>query len=265
MPAQPVVSSTYKRLKKERDEPKARIALTALLSATGGKNVSKSSVYGYKHVWIGSQRFAYNKDKPLSKALIKEMFNQTYVSYDVEMTKGERRRHRERQSKLTYNQDSAKQYEVFRSTKMALQVFKELKPAELTEGLSSLKNSTGSIVFTEINGSGFKGLNQVLRTPVLDIIKKFMKANGAVKASLDVDFMVRDQRNSEDSLFPTRTRQYEFLTEEDVKVGLVQMIAETRIDFENKDLKKSGLILKKIQQMTLHYAKYVPLKGWIVY
>ncbi len=75
MAPQPVVSSTYKRLKKAWDEPKAQKALTALLAATGGKNDSKSSVYGYKHVWIGSQRFAYNKDKPLSKTLIKEMLN----------------------------------------------------------------------------------------------------------------------------------------------------------------------------------------------
>ena len=51
------------------------------------------------------------------------------------------------------------------------------------------------------------------------------------------------------------------LTEEDLKVGLVQMIAETKMDFENKDLKKSGLILNKIEKMTLHYIKHVPLNA----
>jgi len=41
----------------------------------------------------------------------------------------------------------------------------------------------------------------------------------------------------------------------------MQMIAETKINFENKDLKKSGLLFKKIDHMTLHYVKYVPLKA----
>jgi len=51
------------------------------------------------------------------------------------------------------------------------------------------------------------------------------------------------------------------LTEQDLKVVLVRMIAETRMDFENKELKKSGLKLMKVEQMSLRYSKYVPLKG----
>ena len=240
MSPQPVVSTTFKRLKKDWNEAKAKKALTDLLRDTGGKNVSKSTVGGYNHVWINSTRYAYNPMKPLSKPLIKAMFDQSYVSYNVEMTKGERKKHRDRQANLTYNREDAKQYEVFKSSKKALQVFKELKPAELSEGMSSLKNSTGSIVFTNINGSSLKGLNQILRTPVIESIMGYMKTHGSVKLQLDVIFVVKDVREKEESNFPTRTRQYEVLTEQDLKVSLAKMISETKMDFENKDLEKSG-------------------------
>ncbi len=256
-----MVSTTFRRLKREWNEEKAKKELRELISETGGRNVSRVSKFGYKDVWVGSQRYRYNPDKPLSKPLIKAMFDQTYVSYNVEMTKGQRKRHRDRQSKLEYTKESAKQYEVFKSTKKALQVFKELKPAEIGEGLSSLKNSTGSITFSNISGSSLKGLNQILRAPVVETLRNYIKKHGAIKINLDVDFEVQDLKDKELTLFPTRTRQYEFLTEEDIKVGLVQMVARTKMNFENKDLKRSGLILKKIEHMTLHYAKYVPLKA----
>jgi len=181
MAPQPVVSSVFKRLKKEWTQEKARTALRELLDETGGKNVSKSTIGGYRQIWIGSQRYAYHPSKPLSKPLVKAMFNQSYVSYNVEMTKGERKRHRDRQAKLTYNKEAAKQYEVFRSTKKALQVFKEMKPAEVSEGMSSLANRTGHIVLSNLSGSNLKGLNQLLSTPVLDIPNKYMNSHGSIK------------------------------------------------------------------------------------
>ena len=235
MSPQPVVSTVFKRLKREWNEDKARRALNKLIEDRGGRNVSTTTRGGYHDIWVDSTRYAYHPTKSLSKPLTKAMFNQSYVSYNVEMTKGERKRHRDRQSKLTYNKEDAKQYEVFRSTKKALKVFKELKPAELSEGMSSLKNSTGSITFTNINGRSLKGLNQILRAPVLDILNNYMKTHGSIKLQLDVDFRVKDVKADDESIFATRTRQYEMLTEEDLKVGLVQMIAETKMDFENKD------------------------------
>ena len=63
---------------------------------------------------------------------------------------------------------------------------------------------------------------------------------GRSRANLDVDFEVQDLKDKELTLFPTRTRQYEFLTEEDIKVGLVQMVAETKMNFENKDLREAA-------------------------
>ena len=245
MAPQPVVSTTFKRLKREWNEEKARKELRQLITERGGRNVSQVSKFGYKDVWGGSQSYRCNPDTPLSKPLIKAMFDQTYVSYNVEMTKGQRKRHRERKSKLEYTKESAKQSEVFKSTEKALQVFKELKPAEIGEGLSSLKNSTGSITFSNISGSNLKGLNQILRAPVVETLSNYIKKHGAIKINLDVDFEVQDLKDKELTLFPTRTRQYEFLTEEDIKGGLVQMVAETKMNFENKDLKRSGLILKK--------------------
>ena len=96
MVPQPVVSTTFKRLKREWNEEKAKKELRELIAETGGRNVSRVSKFGYKDVWVGSQSYRYNPEKPLSKPLIKAMFNQTYVSYNVEMTKGERKRHRDR-------------------------------------------------------------------------------------------------------------------------------------------------------------------------
>jgi hypothetical protein len=181
------------------------------------------------------------------------------------MTKGERQRHRDRQSKLEYTKESAKQYEVFKSTKKALQVFKELKPAAVGEGLSSLKNSTGSITFSNISGSNLKGLNQILRAPVVETLSNYIKKHGAIKINLDVDFEVQDLKDKELTLFPTRTRQYEFLTEEDIKVGLVQMVAETKMNFENKDLKRSGLILKKDRPYDPALRQVCALEGWFIH
>ena len=100
MTPQPVVSTVFRRLKTEWTQEKAKKALRELISESKNKNVSKTKLAGYYQVWVGSRRYAYNPEKPLSKPLMKAMFDQSYVSYNVEMTKGERKRHRERQSKL---------------------------------------------------------------------------------------------------------------------------------------------------------------------
>jgi hypothetical protein len=87
---------------------------------------------------VDSLRYAYHPTKPLSKPLMKAMFDQSYVSYNVEMTKTERKQHRARQAKMNYTKDMAKQYEVFKSTKKALALFKEMKPSKVEEGQSAL-------------------------------------------------------------------------------------------------------------------------------
>ena len=107
MTPQPVVSTVFKRQKKEWNEVKARKALRELIEDRGGRNVSRTTRGGYHDIWVDSTRYAYHPEKPLSKPLSKAMFNQCYVSYNVEMTKGERKRHRDRQTKLTYNRDDA--------------------------------------------------------------------------------------------------------------------------------------------------------------
>ena len=170
MAPQPVVSTTFKRLKKEWDQEKARKALNELIAKTGGKNISKNTVGGYYQIWVDSQRYAYHPTKPLSKPLMKAMFDQSYVSYNVEMTKTERKQHRVRQAKMKYTKDIAKQYEVFKSTKKALALFKEMKPSKVEEGESALSSKVGSIKLTDINGSGFKGLNQLLRQKVVEMV-----------------------------------------------------------------------------------------------
>ena len=89
MAPQPVVSTTYKRLKREWDQEKAREALNKLLARTKGRNVKSKA--NYYQVWVDSQQFAYHPVKPVSKSLMKALFDQTYVSYNVEMTKVERK------------------------------------------------------------------------------------------------------------------------------------------------------------------------------
>jgi len=96
MAPQAVVSTVFRRLKSEWTQDKARTALRQLISDNKNKNVSKEKHAGYYQVWVGSRRYAYHPDKPLSKPLVKAMFDQSYVSYNVEMTKGERKKHRER-------------------------------------------------------------------------------------------------------------------------------------------------------------------------
>ena len=106
MSPQPVVSTTFNRLKREWNQEKAREALNKLITNASGRNVSDSRLKGYKKVWVGSTKFAYHPTKPLSKLLVKEMFNQSYVSYDVQMTRGEKKRHRDRQAKIKIHEES---------------------------------------------------------------------------------------------------------------------------------------------------------------
>jgi hypothetical protein len=257
MAPQPVVSTTFKRLKKEWDQEKARKALNELIAKTGGKNVSKKPIAGYYQIWVDSQRYAYHPSKPLSKPLMKAMFDQSYVSYNVEMTKAERKRHRVRQAKMNYTKDMAKQYEVFKSTKKALALFKEMKPSKVEEGESALSSKVGSIKLTDINGSGFKGLNQLLRQKVVDMVTNYKNTHGQLKLQADVKFRLKDIAG-EEATSDVRSRQYEVLTDNDIKATLVRMISEMTMDVENREVKKSGLKLIKVDQITLHYAKYVP-------
>ena len=106
MVPQPVVSTTFKRLKREWNEEKARKELRQLITDRGGRNVSQVSKFGYKDVWVGSQSYRYNPDTPLSKPLLKAMFDQTYVSYNVEMTNGQRKRHRDLAQSIQVELDS---------------------------------------------------------------------------------------------------------------------------------------------------------------
>ena len=78
MSPQPIVSTTYKRLKREWNEAKARQALRELISEKKSKNVSKTTnAKGYYQVWVDSQSYQYSPSKPLGKSLTQTMFKQT--------------------------------------------------------------------------------------------------------------------------------------------------------------------------------------------
>jgi hypothetical protein len=89
-------------------------------------------------------------------------------------------------------------------------------------------------------------------------LQKSLIASGST--ILDVEFRVTDAAGK-DGDFKTRTRPYSLTSLAQVDSNLKSMMLEMELFFHEKELYKSGLTVKKVKGMTMHYGVYKPLAG----
>ena len=76
------------------------------------------------------------------------------------------------------------------------------------------------------------------------------------------DILSSDEHgNFKEILTPIRSRRYNVLNEEDLNKAVNNAGNDIILILENKQLKKSGLRLKKVNKITIHYDKYDPTRA----
>ena len=86
-----------------------------------------------------------------------------------------------------------------------------------------------------------------------------------MKLLIDVEFVLRqvieEDETTEEVLTTIRSRRYNILNEEDLNKAVNNAGNDIQIMLENKQLKKSGLSIKKVNKITIHYDKYDPTRA----
>ena len=217
-----------------------------------------------KKVIIDDTEYTYNKEKPIQGKLKKKL---------------------EQISKTP----KFKQFEILEKASKGIMVRRALKRYALstfgtrTNEYTALKNYANTYAITNIEKMGYAGLSHIfyqkprLRTYLNK--HKSMKLLSDVEVEfVDVSNELEDDDNNEVSVANTfginrdkdeektiitsiRSRRYNILNEDDLNKAIDNMASDIQITIENKPLRKSGLKIKKIHKITIHYDKYDPTRA----
>ena len=89
-------------------------------------------------------------------------------------------------------------------------------------------------------------------------LRELLNKNESLKFLIDADFVLEDvnnldgNANSDEVLTPIRSRRYSILNEEDLNKAVKNAGNDIILALENKKLEKSGLRVKKINEITIH-------------
>ena len=195
------------------------------------------------------------------------MFKHYYENVEKTMAKYGRKKWRDRQKGPNYDvmNEQAQQHREFTSAKKLQDWFQDkLKtPLDTAEG-TTLRKALGdkagtmSLNMSKYTGMGLKGLGKVFRFK--QTLRELLLKHKGLKVYLDVVFRVTDAAGK-DGDFKTRTRPYSLTSLDQVDSNLKSMMLEMELLFHEKELYKSGLTVKNVKGMTMHYGVYKPLAG----
>ena len=251
---------SYTTLQKSWDVEKGKIRLLKWIRQRDATIVNKKS----KTVKINDRVFKYDPAKPLSKVLSNAMFKETFVVATKGMTKAQKRTYETGELEVRKTREMYQKITSLEKIKGAYKKYMDRTTDVAWRG-SALKDRVGQLMITNIERAGLKGLEYVFRfkEAMMEHMKKLTGAPG-VKIQLDAVFVVEEETFDKEKVqkdFNTRTRQYEVIDPESVKTVLAQMVEEIKLEFENKELHKSGLKVVKISKLTLHYARWNPTRA----
>jgi len=259
---QNLTPSAYKRMRSQWDALKTDNKLQEYMH----KYEDAYNPQARKLVFDGTT-YAYDKKKHASRKLQLAVFKHYYQHVEKTMTKYGRKKWRQRQTGPNYDlmNEQAKQYREFSSAKKLQDWYQDklktpLDSAEGTTLKKALGGDAGSMTlgFAKYTGMGLKGLGKVFRFK--EPLKELWLKKKGLKVYLDVEFRVEDAAGKEGD-FKTRTRPYTVTSFETVDSTLKTMMLELELFFHEKELYKSGLTVKFVKGMTLHYGVYKPLAG----
>ena len=128
-----------------------------------------------------------------------------------------------------------------------------------TNNFTALKGYANTYSITNIEKEGFKGLGHIYYQK--SRLKEFLDKHKSMKLLIDVEFVLKSVEEDEEILTTIRSRRYNILNEDDLNKAVNNAGNDIQIMLENKQLKKSGLSIKKVNKITIHYDKYDPTRA----
>ena len=190
----------------------------------------------FKKLVINNKEYYYNKEKPISTSLQNKL-NQ------VSKTQEFKRHH--------LLQKSAKALRGINKQKYGLKL-----GAKTSDTFSALKGYANTYTISNIPFQGYKGLTYLLWQE--QKLTEFLQQAKSTKLLIDVDIAFEHAEEEEDVIHKIRSRRYNILNVGDLKKALENMPKDIELQVENSQLKRSGLKIKKIVKITIHYDKYNP-------
>ena len=223
-----------------------KTAMRYVLSGGLGKVKTNKKGKELKQITIDGLEFKYDKDKPFTGRLKKQL-------NDV------------------LKRPAFKRFEILDKAVKGVRVRKALSRYAIstigkrTDNFTALKAYANTYSITNIERMGFAGLGHIYYQK--SRLREFLNKNKSMKLLIDVEFVLEyidtlgGVGEGEDFLTPIRSRRYNILNEEDLNKAVNNAGNDVQLILENKQLKKSGLRLKKVNKITIHYDKYDPTRA----
>ena len=198
-----------------------------------------------KRVIINGKEYPYNQSKPFTERLTKKLDK---ISKTPEY------------KRFKILNDASKKIMV----RQALKSYAIKNKASITDEQSALKSYANSYSISNINLSGFKGLSYLKyqKERLNEYLKKHKSMKVLITVELVFTYLAEDYNfDDEDRTHTIGSRRYNILNEEDLNSAINNMASDIELLVENKNLSKSGLKIKKMNKITIHYDKYDPTRA----
>ena len=219
-------------------EPRLNDVMKYVLSSDIG-NIPKRGNKELKKVVINGKEYRYNKEQPFSTKLTKKLQSiaktQGFKRYEILHRAGQ-------QAKM----------------RQAIQTYAIRRKAKITNERQALKRYANTYSISNINLSGYRGLSYLKYQK--ERLTEYLKKEKQMKVLIEVD-VAFNHPEAEEVRHTIRSRRYNILNEEDLNKAINNMAGDIEEQIENSQLKRSGLTIKKIMKITIHYDKYDPTRA----
>ena len=132
------------------------------------------------------------------------------------------------------------------------------RKATITNERQALKRYANTYSISNINLNGYRGLSYLKYQK--ERLTEHLKKEKQMKVLIEVDVAFNHPEDDE-VRHTIRSRRYNILNEEDLNKAINNMAGDIEEQIENSQLKRSGLTIKKIMKITIHYDKYDPTRA----
>ena len=136
----------------------------------------------------------------------------------------------------------------------------------MTDEQNAFKSYVNSYYNYNIKLKGWKGLTYLKYQE--DRLKKLLNENTGMKVLIQVDVTIITPDDGEDDegnhmrqVIKFRSRRFEVLNTDDISATITKMADDIQTQIGNSYLSSSGIVLDKIDKITIHYDKYSPTKA----
>ena len=220
-----------------------QVVLDYLIETQQGEIIPKEGRRQAK-LKIGDDTYQYERGQPTSDRLRKRLKRERQTT--------QFKKHLLEKEKNLVIKDKTKQLTGLRTRQGQSETFRRR---------SAFGNYVNSISITNIadNIKGIKAL-QLLKNQDANL-KNYLRQHNGMKIVLETFGIFVSKKTREEIRHTIKSRRYEITNEGDIPSVLSQMASDIEIMMDRMELSESGLVIKKIDTMTLNYDKYNPTRG----